>query len=359
MLHDVCQPTDYGRAVFEPLITERLLVRPVEVGDVDALHERRNEPAVARLQAWTVPYPRQRAESVIADAAAVDEPQDGQWWMATVVERATGAIVGDLVVHLSNGARTGEVGYSLASAHWGRGYAVEALSALVGWLFDALPITRLEGRLHPDNRASAMVLERAGFLFEGHTRLSFWLGDDNSDDWIYGMTRADWEAWRDRPTSPPDQVGLVPITLANKAEVLALRTHRSQQAFVDPMPESLADALLPDEYDGAPLNPWLRAIEADGTIVGFTMLALPGEHLPEPYVWHLLIDRMHQRRGIGVATLVLLAEECRELGARALRVSWTEGKGSPGPFYQRLGFVPTGRLMRGETEARLLLGPHA
>jgi RimJ/RimL family protein N-acetyltransferase/ribosomal protein S18 acetylase RimI-like enzyme len=356
---DARPPTDYRRAVFEPLITERLIVRTVEIGDIDALFERRNEPAVARLQAWALPYPRERAESVIANAAAVDAPQDEQWWMATVVERASGAIVGDLVVHLTNGARTGEVGYSLASAHWGRGFAVEALSALVAWLFDALPVTRLEGRLHPDNRASAMVLERTGFVFEGHTRLSFWLGDDNSDDWIYGMTRADWEAWRGRPTSPPNQVGLVPVTLANKAEVLGLRTHRSQEAFVAPMARSFADALLPEEDDGAPLDPWLRAIEADGTTVGFTMLALPGPHLPEPYLWRLLIDRMHQRRGIGVATLVLLAEECRSLGARAMDVSWAEGKGSPRPFYERLGFVPTGRLLDGETEARLLLGPHA
>ena len=48
--------------------------------------------------------------------------------------------------------------------------------------------------LHPDNPASAMVMERNGFLFEGHTRSSFWLGGEVSDDWIYGLLQPDWHA---------------------------------------------------------------------------------------------------------------------------------------------------------------------
>jgi diamine N-acetyltransferase len=210
--------------------------------------------------------------------------------------------------------------------------------------------------LHPDNRASAMVLERTGFLFEGHTRLSFWLGDDNSDDWIYGMTRADWAQWRDRPRTPPADVRLVPVTQENAAAVLGLRTHHSQQAFVAPMLDSFADALLPAIENGTPVVPWMRAIEADATIVGFVMLALTTVHHPEPYLWRLLIDRLHQRRGIASRVLDLVAGECRAMGDSTLLVSWSEGKGSPRAFYTAHGFVPTGRVVDGETEARLALG---
>jgi RimJ/RimL family protein N-acetyltransferase len=342
--------------MFQPLRTERLLVRPARADDVEALHALRNEPAVQRLQAWTLPYPRQRAEEVVAEAMGMEGPQDERWWMATIELPGTGEVVGDLVVRASNALRTAEVGYSLASRHWGHGYAVEALDALVAWLFDALPVTRVEGRLHPDNRASAMVLERTGFLFEGHTRLSFWLDAENSDDWIYGMTRADRTAWADRPRHAPEQVALVPITPATKAAVLALRTHHTQQAFVAPMLQSFADALVPDVVDGVPLVPWLRSVEADGAVVGFAMMALPTPAHPEPYLWRLLIDRMHQRRGIASRALGLISEQCRELGATTLVVSWGEGKGSPGPFYLRHGFVPTGRVVDGETQGRRDLG---
>lgn len=341
--------------MFLPLRTERLILRPVQLDDVDALHARRDDPTVARLQAWATPYPRSRAESIVAATAAMDGPQEGKWWMATVVEAASGAIVGDLVVHMTNELRTAEVGYSISSAHWGQGYASEGLDALVDWLLSTLPITRLTGTLHPDNRASAMVLERTGLRYEGHTRLSFWLDDDNSDDWLYGMTRQERALWTGRPRTAPEDVRLVPVTHANKEPVLALATHHSQEAFVAPMLRSFADALLPDIVDGAPLVPWLRAIEADGITVGFVMLAQSSAHHAEPYLWRLLIDRMHQRRGIASRTLGLIAAECAAQGAGTLLVSWAEGKGSPRPFYLARGFVPTGRVVDGETEARLVL----
>ena len=70
-------------------------------------------------------------------------------------------------------------------------------------VFEELDVTRAFGMLHPDNPASAVLLERTGFLFEGHTKLSYWLGEENSDDLIYGLIRPDWEHWRDRPRQPP------------------------------------------------------------------------------------------------------------------------------------------------------------
>ena len=341
--------------MFTPLQTPRLVVRAVRADDVEELHARRNDPAVALLQDWEFPYPRARAEALVAAGLATDAPADGQWWPMTIQERETGEVVGDLVLHLTNGGRTGEVGYSLTRRHWGRGYATEALTALVGWVLDELPVTRLAGLLHPDNRASAMVLERTGFVFEGHTRLSFWHDDDNSDDWIYGLTRQDWTAWTSRPLHPPREVSLEPVTTSNKEAVLALRTHHTQEAFVAPMLHSFADALVPDLVAGAPLVPWLRAVRADGQLVGFAMLALSTAQHPEPYLWRLLVDRLHQRRGIGRRVVELVAAECRAAGARSLLVSWGEGRGSPRPFYEGRGFEPTGRVDHGETEARLTL----
>jgi diamine N-acetyltransferase len=118
------------------------------------------------------------------------------------------------------------------------------------------------------------------------------------------------------------------------------------------MADSYADALFPEEVDGWPVVPWMRGVTADGAMVGFVMLALATEHHPEPFLWRLLVDRMHQRRGIGSAIIELVAEECLRTGNETLLVSWSEGPGSPRDFYVRHGFVPTGRLVDGEIEAR-------
>ena len=338
--------------MFTPIRTERLLIRPFELDDLAEYLARRNDPEVARYQDWELPYHNERAEKVVSAMVAMDGPENDTWWMAVVCDPDTGVVFGDVGTELSWEGRSAEVGYTFAKEHWGRGYAAEALQALVRYLFEELGVTRAFGMLHPENPASAMVLERTGFLFEGETKSSFWVGDELSDDWIYGMTRPDWETWRDRPRHQPDVVSLLEVTTENEATVASLTTHRTQEEFVAPMLRSFADALFPEVVDGAPVVPWMRAVVADEVIVGFVMLALSTEHHPEPFLWRLLIDRLHQRRGIGAKVLELVGAECVAMGDESILTSWGEGKGSPRPFYLAHGFVPTGRLIDDETEGR-------
>lgn len=339
--------------VFDALRTERLLLRAPRPSDTADLHARRNDADVARYQDWLTPYPLDRAEALVTESTTLDGPTPGAWWMITIADTTDTTVLGDLAVHLTDDAHTAEVGYTISRSQWGHGYATEALDALVTYLFETIGVTRIEGKLHPDNPASAMVLERVGMLFEGHTKLSFWLGDDNSDDWIYGMTRGDWEAWRDRPRHQPVSVRLVEIDADSMRLVRRLATHKSQERFVSTVGASFGDAMFPEVIDGAPVVPWMRAIEADGELVGFVMVALTTDAHPEPYLWRLLIDRMHQRRGIGRATLGLVIDRCRASGDRSLLTSWMPGKGSPEPMYLAYGFVPTGNVVDGEIEGRV------
>lgn len=333
--------------------TDRLLLRAPRPSDSDHLAERRNDPEVAEYQNWSLPYSTDQARAEIARVMAMSGPTNGDWWMMTIADAADSTVFGDIVCHLGDNGHTAEIGYSLARSAWGRGYAADAAGALVDLLFDTIGVTRVQALLHPANTASAMVLERIGMLFEGHTRLSFRLGDDTSDDWIYGMIRDDRDAWRDRPRHRPGDVRLAEITSESVHRVGRLATHKSQEQFVAPVGASFGDALFPEVIDGAPLEPWLRAIEADGETVGFAMLARSTDVHPEPYLWRLLIDRVHQRRGIGTAALDRIVEQCRRWGDGSLLTSWVPGKGSPEPMYLRYGFEPTGRIVDGEIEGRL------
>ncbi len=339
--------------MFAPIHTGRLLIRAIETGDIENIFARRNHPEVARLQDWEYPFPMEKTVSLVESVIALAEPASGEWWMA-LVALSDGSVVGDLAVKLTWEGRTAEVGYSLDRRHWGNGYATEALSALVDYLFDECEVTRVFGMLDPANTASARVLERSGFLYEGRTRLSYWKDGECSDDLIYGMTRPDRDAWTARPRTAPDEIDLITVTAENFEEVATLHTHESQKAFVAPMLWSFSDAHFPEVVDGAPVVPWMRAVAADGELVGFVMLALSTEHHLEPYLWRLLIDRMHQRRQIGRRVMGLVVDQCREWGDRSLLTSWEEGTGSPRPFYLGLGFEPTGRIVDGETEARLV-----
>lgn len=340
---------------FPDLRTERLMLRRPRLADVESFHARRNDPEVQRYETWTLPFPRERIQQHLEKSIEMGGPASDQGWLATIANLDDTAIFGDLFIEMSWGGRSAEVGFTLDRAQWGRGYAVEATAELVRWLFEDGDVTRVSGQLHPDNVASAQVLERTGFCFEGHTRKSFWVGEENSDDWFYGMDREDWTRWINRETTPPSTVSLIEIDATNQSAVRKLAVHRSQERLVSPVVASMADALFPEVIDGAPVVPWMRAVQADHELAGFVMLALVTDDHPEPYLWRLLVDRFHQRRGIGERILELVVDELRSTGSTTLLTSFVEGRGGPRPFYEGLGFVPTGRIIDGEVEARLTL----
>ena len=141
-----------------------------------------------------------------------------------------------------------------------------------------------------------------------------------------------------------------PVTLrelsdANRDDVLALRLAAGQDHFVSSVAESLQEA---EKYPQA--NPWYRAVHAGDEPVGFVMLSW--DCMPQPpqiigpwFLWKLLIDERHQRHGHGREVVRLVTKLVREAGADHLLVSYvTGGEGGPGPFYERLGFVPTGEV---------------
>ena len=141
-----------------------------------------------------------------------------------------------------------------------------------------------------------------------------------------------------------------PVTLrelsdAVRYDVLALRLAPGQERFVSSVAESLQEA---EEFPKA--NPWFRAIYAGDIPVGFVMVSW--NCVPEPpeiigpwFLWRLIIDERHQHRGYGRDAVALVADLIREAGADYLLTSYfPEGEGNPGPFYEGLGFVPTGEV---------------
>jgi diamine N-acetyltransferase len=154
-------------------------------------------------------------------------------------------------------------------------------------------------------------------------------------------------------TSPG--VHLREITDDNRDAVCALRVRRRQKRFVASVARSLDDAATAPEA-----NPWYRAVYSGDEPVGFVMLSWnvptgrPGVIGPY-FLWRLLIDKRHQRRGVGLAVLTQIVDLVRADGATELLTSYQPGDGDPWPFYQRFGFQPTGEIDDDEIVLRLTL----
>jgi RimJ/RimL family protein N-acetyltransferase len=333
------------------LTTQRLRIRMMREADAEIVTGYRNDPDIAALQDWDLPYTLERARTRLAEQASRNDIAPGEW--TTLAVEVDGEVAGDVACHLDDHGAIAEIGYTLRGEFQGKGYAREAAAALVDHILTTTSVHRIEASLDPENFASMRVLESLGMVFESLSRRNYFMRQEWYDDMRYAMLREDRAAWLTRPTAAPALVELTEITPDDAYLWGRVVTHHSQEQFVSPVARSYRDALFPEVVDGAPVVPWLRGVLGDGERVGFVMLAEATAHHPEPFLWRLLVDRMQQRRGIGSMILAALRARLDELGHRSLLTSWHTGAGGPEPFYLRHGFVATGRLVDDEVEARL------
>lgn len=147
-------------------------------------------------------------------------------------------------------------------------------------------------------------------------------------------------------------VDLREITDDNRDAVRALRVQRNQKHFVASVSKSLKQAAKEPEA-----NPCYRAVYVGDEPVGFVMLSWKppaGPYKGRHFIWRLLVDKRHQRRGIGRETLTQIVTLVRADGATELLTSYDPGEGEPWPFYRKFGFEPTGEIDDGEIVLRLV-----
>lgn len=85
--------------------------------------------------------------------------------------------------------RSAEIGYWLGEPFWGRGIATAALIGLSDYAFDRYDLIRLFAYVYEWNPASARVLEKAGYTFEGRLRKSATKDGQTVDQLLYAMVR--------------------------------------------------------------------------------------------------------------------------------------------------------------------------
>ncbi|PYR64986.1 MAG: GNAT family N-acetyltransferase [Acidobacteria bacterium] len=171
------------------LETERLILRPFAIDDFDAFAAMYADPRVAefvtedgkplsRFSAW-------RAFATIA----------GHWTLRgfglfAVVERATGTFVGRIGPWQPEGWPGFEIGWTLRSEYWGRGYATEAVKRCIENAFTELDRSHISSFIAPENMRSIHVAERVGERLEGETVLPHM---PDRKVLQYGVSRSDWQ----------------------------------------------------------------------------------------------------------------------------------------------------------------------
>lgn len=181
------------------LETERLIVRPYQRGDGPRLYaaSQRNRDHLARYESENVLMElTSEEEAEIAAREMAAGWASRSYFFLGAWEKATGEFAAQVYVGVVDwNVPEFEIGYIADVDHEGRGFASEAVRAVLGMIFGALGAQRVSLRCDETNARSIRLAERCGFTREGLLR-EIRLNPDGtrSSTLIYGLLRREFEA---------------------------------------------------------------------------------------------------------------------------------------------------------------------
>jgi RimJ/RimL family protein N-acetyltransferase len=176
---------------FAPLRTERLLLRTMTDGDVDAIHAYQSREDVCRY----LPYEPRTREEVVEKVAkfstATTLAADGDYWQLAMDR--DGHVIGDVYFTIKSVENsTAEIGWTLHPDYHGQGYMSEGARAVLGIAFGEIAVHRVMAQLDPRNHASIALCRRLGLREEAYHVEDLWFKGEWGDTGVYAILEREW-----------------------------------------------------------------------------------------------------------------------------------------------------------------------
>lgn len=176
-----------------PIETKRLILRRFKLSDDKDLFDYAKNPDVGPEAGWLPHKNIEETQSLLQNWITNKE-------IFAIVEKESGRVIGSVGLHqhFDRAVSMREMGYALKKECWGKGYMSEAVFVMIDYAFKELGVEILTISHHHKNMRSKRVIEKAGFHFEGITRMArvHPTTKELLDNYNYSMTKQEWEALR-------------------------------------------------------------------------------------------------------------------------------------------------------------------
>ena len=152
----------------ETITTERLKLRRFHIGDIEAIFKNYGSDINVNRYISFAPCLTLQAtkEFIEMHIKQYDSNPDFYGWAITLSDE----VIGSIGLFNINESGQCELGYSIGSAWWGKGYATEAAKAVLEFAFKKIQVHRIYASHHIENTASENVLKKIGMYYEGTMR---------------------------------------------------------------------------------------------------------------------------------------------------------------------------------------------
>ena len=175
------------------LHTTRLLIREISWHDLDTIHELHSLPETDKFNTLGIPATIETTRSIVSEWLTAQNQEPRTNYVFGIEQNNEKEFIG--LIALSLGKQnfySAEVWYKIHLAHWGKGYATEALRRLIQFGFLQLKLHRIEAGCAVENAASSKVLEKVGMVKEGRKRKNLPIRGEWKDNYFYAILEEDF-----------------------------------------------------------------------------------------------------------------------------------------------------------------------
>ncbi len=179
------------------LSTKRLQIRNLKTVDIDLFLQYRSNPDVTKYQGFDV-MNHEEVSSFIAEQKDKLFGKPGEWVQYGIEDISTKSLIGDCAIKLdSNDIRLAVIGITISHLHQKKGFAKEAMIAILQFLFDIKKVHRVVEIVDAENNASIHLMKSIGFRQEGFFIENIFFKGKWGSEIQFAMLKKEWDVLKD------------------------------------------------------------------------------------------------------------------------------------------------------------------
>ncbi|MFJ7975732.1 GNAT family N-acetyltransferase [Peribacillus sp. JNUCC 23] len=172
--------------------TDRLILRKIELNDLEDIFEFSSDPEVAHHMTWEVNKSKEETLNNFVNVV-IGNYEKGQTGDLAIIHKESSKVIGTCsFIEWSNEHSNAEIGYVLNRNYWGLGIATEAINELIRFGFETIQLNRIQGRCDIDNVGSEKVMLKVGMCYEGTLRKNEFIKGEFKDTKIFSILKEEF-----------------------------------------------------------------------------------------------------------------------------------------------------------------------
>lgn len=177
---------------FPVLESERLILRREEKKDAIDILQIRSDQQVMKYMDSTPLQSIADAENRITTNQKLFDEKKGINWM--IINKESNTLIGDFGFwRLDKKNSRAEIGYTLKSDYWGKGFMSETMRRCLKFAFEKMNVHSIEANVNPKNENSKQLLLKIGFQQEAYFRENYYYDGQFLDSVIFCLLKSDFE----------------------------------------------------------------------------------------------------------------------------------------------------------------------